>query len=104
MNDINDQDKLWAALAWVIPIIAIVILLVEDMKNRPFQKYHAVNSLAFSVLFFVVIAIISAVTFGIGGCLAILWFVVIYWAIKAYQGELVEIPFLTNFVKNQGWV
>jgi uncharacterized membrane protein len=104
MNDVNDQDKLWAALAWVIPIIAIVILLVEDMKIRPFQKYHAVHSLAFSVAFFVVITIISVVTFGFGGCLAILWFVVIYWAIKAYQGELVEVPFLTNFVKNQGWV
>ena len=104
MNDINDQDKLMAAIAWVIPILAIVILLVEDMKNRPFQKYHAVNSLAFSVAFFIIISILSVLTLGFGGCLGILWFVVIYWAIKAYQGEYVEIPWLTNFVKGQGWV
>ena len=104
MNDINDKDKLMAAIAWIIPILAIVILLVEDMKNRPFQKYHAVNSLAFSIAFFIIITILSVVTFGFGGCLAILWFVVIYWAIKAYQGEYVEVPWLTNFLKGQGWV
>ena len=59
MNDVNDQDKLMAAIAWVIPFLAIVILLVEDMKNRPFQKYHAVNSLVFSVAFFVILSILS---------------------------------------------
>ena len=68
LNDVNDQDRLMAALAWIIPILAIVMLLVEDMKNRPFQKYHAVNSLAFSVIFFVVMSILSAVTFGFGSC------------------------------------
>ena len=104
MNDINDQDKLWAALAWIIPIIAIVILFVEDMKNRPFQKYHAVNSLIFSVAFFVIISILSVVTFGFGSCLFILWFIVIYWAIKAYQGDWVVIPVITDFAKKQGWV
>lgn len=104
MNDINDQDKLMAALAWIIPIIAIVILLVEDMKNRPFQKYHAVNSLAFAVVFVVFITIISAVTFGFGSCLVVLGLIVFYWAYQAYQGQWVEIPYLTNFVKQQGWV
>lgn len=104
MNDVTDQDKLMAAIAWVIPILAIVILFVEDMKNRPFQKYHAVNSLIFSVAFFVILSILSVVTFGFGGCLGILWFVVIYWAIKAYQGEWVEVPVVTNFAKKQGWI
>jgi uncharacterized membrane protein len=93
-----------AAIAWIIPILAIVILFVEDMKNRPYQKYHAVNSLAFSVAFFVILAILSVVTFGFGGCLGILWLIVIYWAIKAYQGELVEVPVITNFCKKQGWI
>ena len=104
MNDVNDNDRLMAAITWVIPILGVVILLVEDMKKRPFQKYHAVNSLAFSVAFFIVLTILSIVTFGFGGCLGILWFVVIYWAIKAYQGEWVTIPVITDFVKKQGWV
>jgi len=103
MNDITSDDKLWAALSWAIPIVGIIVLVSEDRKNRPFQKYHAVNSLAFSVAFFVIIGILSVVTFGIGGCLSVLWFVAFYWAYKAYQGEWVTVPFLTDFVKKQGW-
>jgi uncharacterized membrane protein len=103
MNDINDQDKLMSLLAWIIPIVAVVILVMEDMRNRPFQKYHAVNSLAFSLIVFVLGSIISAITCGIGGILFVVWFVAIYWGIKAYQGEWVEVPGLTKFLKGQGW-
>jgi len=104
MNDITDDDKLWAALSWVFWPIAIVMLLMEEKKNRPFIKYHAVNSLAFGIVFFVFISVISAVTFGIGTCLVVLGFVVFYWAYKAYQGEWVEVPWMTNFIKGQGWI
>jgi uncharacterized membrane protein len=104
MNDINDQDKLMAALAWIIPVIAIVILVVEDMKNRPFQKYHAVNSLIFAVVFSVAVTIIATVTCGFGAILVFAGLIVFYWAYQAYQGVWVEIPYLTNFAKNQGWI
>jgi uncharacterized membrane protein len=103
-TDINDNDRLMALLAWIIPLVALIMLLVESMRERPFQKYHAVNSLAFSIVFFVVLSILSVVTFGFGSCLFILWFVVIYWGVKAYQGEWVEIPWLTGFLKGQGWI
>jgi uncharacterized membrane protein len=103
MNDINDQDKLMALLAWLIPIVAIVILVAEDMKKRPFQKYHAVNSLAFSLIVMVIGSIISAVTCGIGAIIFVVWFAAIYWGIKAYQGEWVEVPALTKWLKGQGW-
>ena len=115
MPEVNDQDKLWAAVAWVIPIVGIVILLVEDMKNRPFQKYHAVNSLLVSVVLFIiifvlaiVIGIITAITLGVGSflycCLIFLLLPPFYWAFQAYQGQWVEIPMLTDFAKNQGWI
>ncbi|MGD2207602.1 MAG: hypothetical protein PVH17_12585, partial [Anaerolineae bacterium] len=45
-GDISDNDKLMAALSYPIPIVAIIILLAEDMKARPFQKFHAVQALA----------------------------------------------------------
>jgi uncharacterized membrane protein len=104
MNDISSDDKLWAALSWAIPLIGIIVLVSEDKKSRPFQKYHAVNSLAFSVAFFVIISILSVVTFGIGSCLAVIWLVAFYWAYQAYQGQWVTVPLLTDFVKKQGWV
>ena len=103
MNDINDQDKLMAALSYPIGIVALVILLVEDMKNRPFQKYHAVQALAVNV-----IIVVSAIVLGWTVILAcvpfLIWFVTLYWAYQAYQGIWIEIPVITDFIKGQGWV
>ena len=103
-SEVSDIGRLWALLAWIIPLLSIAILLVEDMKTRPFQKYHAVNSLVFSVVFSVVLMIISAITFGFGSCLFVLWFIAVYWGIKAYQGDWVVVPMLTDFIIKQGWV
>ncbi|MGQ9834084.1 MAG: hypothetical protein ACUVRJ_09875 [Candidatus Villigracilaceae bacterium] len=70
---------------------------MEDKKNRPFIKFHAVQAIAVTV----VLTILATVTRGWGD---ILFLVMIYWGIKAYQGEYVTIPVITDFIKNQGWV
>ena len=103
MNDINDQDKLMAALSYPIGIVALIILLVEDMKKRPFQKYHAVQSLAINVII-IVLSIVLGWTVVLACVPLLLWLVTFYWAFKAYQGEYFEIPMVTNFIKGQGWV
>ena len=103
MNDINDQDKLMAALSYPIGIVAIIILLVEDMKKRPFQKYHAVQALAVNVVI-IAASIILGWTIILACVPLLLWLVTFYWAFKAYQGEYFEIPVLTNFLKGQGWI
>lgn len=100
-GELTDQDKLMAALSYPIPIVAIIILLLEEMKSRPFQKYHAVQSLAINVVLWAVIVVTSPFTCGIT---AILWFITLYWAYLAYQGQYFEIPVITNFIKGQGWV
>lgn len=103
MNDINDQDKLMSALSYPIGLVAIIILLVEDMKKRPFQKYHAVQALAVNVIL-IVLSIILGWTVILACVPLLLWLVTFYWAYKAYQGEYFEIPGLTNFLKGQGWI
>ena len=103
MNDINDQDKLMAALSYPIGIVAIVILLVEDMKKRPFQKYHAVQALAVNVVI-IIASIVLGWTIVLACVPLLLWLVTFYWAFKAYQGEYFEIPGLTGFLKGQGWM
>ncbi len=95
-SDVNSDDKLWAMLAYLIPLIAIVVLLMEDKKARPFIKFHAVQSLVATVA----LTVIATVTFGCG---SVLYLALIWWAIKAYQGEYVTIPVITDFIKNQGW-
>lgn len=101
--DVTSDDKLWAALAYIFtPLVPIIILLLEDKKNRPFIRAHNMQALVWGVVFYIVVSITSP--FVIGLCLWPLGLILqIYWAYKAYQGEMVEIPVLSNLVRNQGW-
>ncbi|MBL8079797.1 MAG: hypothetical protein JNM55_17650 [Anaerolineales bacterium] len=95
-SDITQDDKLWAMLSYLIPVIAVVVLFMEDKKNRPYVKFSAVQSIVVTVL----ISIIATVTFGCG---AILVFAQLYWAYQAYQGQDIKVPFVSDFIRNQGW-
>jgi uncharacterized membrane protein len=103
--DITSDDKLWAALSYVFaPIVGIIVLLMEDKKSRPFIKFHAVQSIVASIAFWIVATIITTVTIGFGGlCVPVLWLVFLYWAYQAYQGQMVNIPVVTNFIRGQNW-
>jgi uncharacterized membrane protein len=102
-SDITDDDKLWALLGWIIPIIALIVLFLEDKKNRPFIKYNAVLSLAVAVVVWVPSGILS--TIFVGCFIGLAGFIYeIYLGIQAYQGNWVTVPWLSDFVKKQGWV
>ncbi len=102
-SDVTSDDKLWSALGYIIPIVAIIVLLMEDKKNRPFIKYHAVQSIALWVVYFVV-SVILGFTVILALCPLVLWLVFFYWAYLAYQGQMFTVPVITDFIKNQGWV
>jgi uncharacterized membrane protein len=105
VSDVSSDDKLWAALGYPIALIAIIVLFMEDKKNRPFIKFHAVQSIAANVVFWVVATILATVTLGFGSlCAPLLWLVFLYWAYQAYQGIMFEIPFVTGFIRGQNWV
>ena len=93
--EINNDDRLWAALAYVFsPLVPIILMFMEDKKNRPFIKANNMQAL--------ILGIITAVTSAF--CIGILvWFYQLYCAYQAYQGQTVNIPVLTDFCKNQGW-
>lgn len=103
-SGITSDDKLWSALGYPIPLVAIIVLLMEEKKNRPFIKYHAVQSIIFNIALWIIIFIVSAVTLGIGAiCAPVLWLVTLWFAYDSYKGNYTEIPVITNFMKNQGW-
>ena len=58
-TDITSDDKLWAALGYPIFIVALIMLFIEEKKNRPFIKFHAVQALALNIALWVVIIILS---------------------------------------------
>jgi len=112
VGDVTDHDRLLAALSYPIPIVAIVILLVQEMKTRPFQRYHAVQALAANIVLWVVVMLLGCIlgllSSFIGGlCGAVpslLWLITLYWAYEAYQGKYFEVPWLTQFLKGQNWL
>jgi uncharacterized protein len=101
MSDITSDDKLWGALSY-FPLIAIIMLLMEDKKARPFIKFNAVQALALSVALFVVSIILGIIP--VVQCITpFIWLVMLWPAIGAFQGKITEIPFVTEFIRKQGW-
>jgi uncharacterized membrane protein len=116
-TSVSDNDKLMAALGYVIGVIVPLIILLTDAKNRPFQRYHAVQSLGISAATVVLSIVMCILQIIIGmipviqvlSCLLSFWFilplvVMLYYAYKAYQGEMFVVPVLTDFLKQQKWL
>lgn len=120
--EVTNDDRLMAALAWLsmvilqIPIISVLILLVESNKSRPLQRFHAVNSILLWVAGFVyeILAVVVYLffTFISFGCLGLFLWVIffaphvigLYYAYQAYHGSFAEVPVLTQWARDQGWV
>ncbi len=102
--DLTDDDKLWALLSWIFaPLIPIIVLLLEDKKNRPFIKYNAMQALILSVIGYVLASVLSFVFIGCFIGIGVLVYQ-IYLGIQAYNGNWVTVPVITDFAKNQGWM
>ncbi len=99
--EISDDDKLWALLAYVLtPIVPILILVIEEKKQRPFLRAHNAQALAWGLLTLIA-SLVTSFLCGILGL--VMWLVGCYWGWQAYQGQMVTIPVVTDFVKKQGW-
>ena len=94
-SDITSDDKLWAALAYVFsPLVPIILMFMEDKKNRPYIKANNMQALILGIIF----VLTSAVCVGF---LVLLY--QLYLGYQAYQGQTINIPIITDFCKNQGW-
>ncbi len=96
--NLTSDDKLWSLLSWLFWPVAVIMLLMEDKKARPFIKYNAVLSLAYAVPLYVLGTITVGCLLAVGAIYGIVL------AIQAYQGKWVNVPVLSDFVKKQGWV
>ena len=103
MSDITSDDKLWAMLAYIFtPLVPIILMLMEDKKNRPFIKAHNAQALVVGAINLVVGTALSF-TVVLACVPLIVWIACIYWGVQAYGGKTVNIPLITDFCKNQGW-
>jgi uncharacterized membrane protein len=118
----SSDDRLMSALAWLtlvllqLPIVSVIQLLSPTTKDRPFQRHHAITSLLFfaaamvyEVVAGIVYTILGALTLGCGyACLWVIFFLPhalgLYYALQAYNGKMIELPVLSNFGRQQGWM
>ncbi len=102
-TDVTSDDRLWAMLAYILtPLVPIIILLMPDKKDRPFIKAHNGQALVLGVIEWVINFLLSFVV--IGCVTSIITLAVNIWlGIRANRGEMIEIPYLSNFVRQQGW-
>jgi len=123
----DGDDRLIALLCYVtqvlIPLVMpVLVLLSASSKKRPFQRFHAVQSLALSLTFilfgllmgvgsllFTLVPIIGwlvvSVVFCLSPLLALMGFMALaYYGYQAYQGKRFAIPGLTSFLQDQNWI
>ena len=119
----DKDDRLVGLLSYVVPVLLpLIVLFSESSARRPFQRYHAIQSLGLSGALIVVSIVITIVT-GILGVIPVIGWAVsalmlcltpilflmlivamVYYGVQAYQGRRFAIPVVTNFLVNQGWM
>ena len=108
-----------AAIGYIIGVLAIILVFVE--KENRFVRFHAIQSVIYTVASVVVIivlaifsGILTAILASISSSLAFIgmliyllvlllwvaWFAgLIYAAVKAYQGQMFKLPFVGNMAE-----
>ncbi len=98
----EDSDKIVAALAYFFAPIVGVIILVTDMKNKPFLKFHAYQSITFGIALIILWTIASFLTVVLIGCLImpVLLAAQLWYAYQAYAKGVFKIPGVTDLTYN----
>ncbi len=117
---LSDTEKLLSGLAYVSQILLpavlpLVLLLTDEAKRSSFVRHHAVQALALLIVS-VIYEMVAGVALLIAGSaipclLAILWVLfllplvpLLVYGWQAYQGRLVEIPWLSEFLRSNHWL
>lgn len=96
--EVTSEDKLWAAVGYIFsPLAPLFLLLFNDTKDRPFIRYHCIQAILIGIILTILIPML-------GGCGIIIWLLMFYLAYQAYMGKMIEIPYITDFLKKQGWI
>lgn len=98
----SDNGKIFAALGYIVGIVALIAILIEPYKNEKFVRHHAIQALALWVGW-IVVSVITAIPYvgwivGPILYLALLVFAIM-GAVKAFGSEYWEMPVVYNLVK-----
>lgn len=106
------SDSAAGAIAYITFIPAIVFLLIEPYKSKPFVKFHCIQELGLTVVAMVLNVLFHFLVFVpfLGALFAFLAWVVLFivWilcVLKASQGGAFKLPWIGKFAAEQsGWM
>ncbi|RLE80988.1 MAG: hypothetical protein DRJ52_05145 [Thermoprotei archaeon] len=110
-GEASSESRVFGLIAWLLGIIGAIIALLLKPNDR-FVKFHAMQSLVFSIGLIVVyiiflalshipyIGLIFAILTPLIGLLGLI--VAIVGAIKAYQGEWFRLPMVYDIAAKLG--
>lgn len=96
----DGNEKIWGIIGYIIPILFFVPLVMDDLKNNPYSKFHAnqqLNFLLFLVIGYIVSSVLMLVLIGF-----LLYFLVlignvvflVLGIINAAQGKQKPLPLI----------
>ncbi len=98
MGQVSERDRQLAGLAYALsPLVPVIILLRRDLWQRPFLRAHTAQA------FFLGVALWAVVVPLTMGCGSVGWLGMLYLAWRAYQGERIDLPWLSSFLEGRGW-
>lgn len=118
----SSDDRLVAALCYFVPGLISALVIFSDSSKRPFQRYHAVQSLGLAAAMIAIslaYTVISAIAWAVPIIGWLVGFVLLcvspvaflmaviaylYYGYQAYLGKRFSIPGLTSYLRDQGWL
>ncbi len=99
------EDRRWALLAYLFtPVVPLLLFFIEPARDRPFVRQHMIQALALGVVQ-VALLILAPFTFCISTVAFLLLYVAIfYWGFRAYNGEVFDIAYVTEYLRKQRWL
>jgi uncharacterized membrane protein len=117
---LSENERLLAGFSYVSQILMpavlpVILLLSRDTRESGFMRYHAIHSLALlvvAIIYYLGATLVYALAAMVSACLlCVLWALFLaplgvlgYYGWFAYRGERREIPWLTQFLRDNGWV
>jgi uncharacterized membrane protein len=97
----DSTERVLAGVSYVVWIVALISFFLSEDKPR--LRYHSINALGFAVAVFLAQFVAGFALFFMGGLVYVIWIIAIVFGVmyglKAYNEEKVEIPVITDLLK-----
>lgn len=98
----TQNNNIFYLLAYIFTIVSGVVLYLFFAKDDKKLKLHSEQSIILGVIIIVLGAILFLVPYIAGIAEILVWLYGIYVGVMAYGGTDVNIPYITDFVKQHG--